>query len=171
MLVCEERTGAAHPGLHLVEDQQRAVAGGDIARRREIAVGRHDDAALPHDRLQEHRSGLVADRGRQRVGVAVGHVGDVAGQRRERRLLGRLTGQRQAPIVRPWKPPCAATSFVRPVSRDSLKAASLASVPELQNNTRVSVSAPSRPTSASASAIPGSVAYRFEVCPSVTSVG
>ena len=46
-----------------------------------------------------------------------------------------------APIVRPWKPPCAATSLVRPVRRESLNAASLASVPELQNNTRASASA------------------------------
>ena len=40
------------------------------------------------------------------------------------------------PIVRPWKAPWAATSFVRPVSRVILKATSLASVPELQKNTR-----------------------------------
>jgi hypothetical protein len=39
------------------------------------------------------------------------------------------------PIVRPWKEPSAATSFVRPVRRDSLKAASLASVPELVKKT------------------------------------
>src|SRR6202042_208718 len=72
-----------------------------------------------------------------------------------------------APIVRPWKPPCAATSLVRPVRRESLNAASLASVPELQNNTRASASPPRRPTSASASAMPGSAAYKLEVCPSV----
>ena len=95
VLVREKRSGTAHSGLHLVEDQQRTVAGGDVASGRQVAVGRHDDAALPHDRLQEHRGGVVTDRAGQRVGVAVGHVGDVAGQRRERRLLGRLTGQRQ----------------------------------------------------------------------------
>ncbi|EUA54889.1 acetylornithine aminotransferase argD domain protein [Mycobacterium intracellulare 1956] len=73
------------------------------------------------------------------------------------------------PIVRPWKASCAATSFVRPVSRDILKATSLASVPELQKNTRAGVSsgAPSRATSSSASAMPGSVAYRLDVWPSV----
>ena len=74
------------------------------------------------------------------------------------------------PIVRPWKAPWAATSFVRPVSRVILKATSLASVPELQKNTRAP-SAPSSPTSASASAMPGSVAYRFDVWPSVLSCG
>ncbi|CFE64394.1 Uncharacterised protein [Mycobacterium tuberculosis] len=71
------------------------------------------------------------------------------------------------PMVRPWKASWAATSFVRPVSRDSLNAASLASAPELQKNTRVRWSAPSSATSSSASAMPGSVAYRLEVCPSV----
>ncbi len=39
-------------------------------------------------------------------------------------------------MVRPWKAPWAATSLVRPVSRVSLKATSLASAPELQKNTR-----------------------------------
>ena len=50
-----------------------------------------------------------------------------------------------------------------------LNATSLASVPELQKNTRAPASAPSSPTSASASAMPGSVAYRFDVWPSVFS--
>ena len=62
--------------------------------------------------------------------------------------------------MRPWKASCAATSFVRPVSRDSLNATSLASAPELQKKTRVPVSAPSSPASPSASAIPGSVAVQ-----------
>ena len=51
-----------------------------------------------------------------------------------------------APIVRPWKPPSVATTWVRPVSRDSLNAASFASAPELQKNTR-----PGRPARASSS--------------------
>ena len=61
----------------------------------------------------------------------------------------------RAPIVRPWNPPTVATAWVRPVSRDSLKAVSLASAPELLNSTR-----PGRPASASsssASATGGSV--------------
>ncbi len=95
VLVREKRSGAAHSGLHLVEDQQRTVPGGDLAGGRQVAVGWHDDAALPHDRLEEHRGGVVTDRRGQRVDVAVRHVGDVTGQRRERRLLARLAGQRQ----------------------------------------------------------------------------
>ena len=38
-------------------------------------------------------------------------------------------------MVRPWKPCSAATSWVRPVRRVSLNAASLASVPELVKKT------------------------------------
>ena len=70
-------------------------SGGDVAGGREVAIGRDDDTALPHDRLQEHRGGVVADRSDQGIGVAVWHVRDVTGQRCKRRLLGRLTGQGQ----------------------------------------------------------------------------
>ena len=58
VLVGEKRAGAAHSGLHLVEHQQRAVLGGDLAGGHQVAGGRDDDAALPHDRLQEHRGGV-----------------------------------------------------------------------------------------------------------------
>ncbi len=95
VLVGEERAGAADPGLHLVEDQQRAVPGGEFAGRDQVTGRRDDDTALPHDRLQEHRSGVIVDGCGQGLGVAVRNVRDVAGQRLERRLLGRLAGQRQ----------------------------------------------------------------------------
>jgi hypothetical protein len=70
-----------------------------------------------------------------------------------------------APIVRPWNPPSAATTPVRPVRRDSLNAASLASAPELAKKTR-----PGRPASdsnRSASVTAAGCAYRLETCPSV----
>ncbi len=38
-------------------------------------------------------------------------------------------------MVRPWKEPSVETTWVRPVLRVSLNAASLASVPELAKNT------------------------------------
>ena len=38
-------------------------------------------------------------------------------------------------MVRPWKEPSAATTWVRPVRRVSFSAASLASAPELVKNT------------------------------------
>ena len=65
------------------------------ARGREVAVRRHDDAGLALDRLEHDRGGLVGDRGGQRVGVAVRHEGDVAGQRLERLAVGRLGGERE----------------------------------------------------------------------------
>ena len=44
-------------------------------------------------------------------------------------------------MVRPWKAPSAATTWVRPVRRVSLNAASLASVPELVKKTLPSAGA------------------------------
>ena len=57
------------------------------------------------------------------------------------------------PMVRPWKEPSAATRWVRPVRRVSLKAASLASVPELVKKTRPSCGR--RATAAARPARPG----------------
>ena len=68
-------------------------------------------------------------------------------------------------MVRPWKEPSAVTTSGRPVSRLILNAASLASAPELQKNTR-----PGRPASSSsrsASSTPGSCIARLETCPRV----
>ena len=53
-------------------------------------------------------------------------------------------------MVRPWNAPSAAMILGRPVSRAILNAASLASAPELQNNTRASPSAPDSRVSCSA---------------------
>ncbi len=69
-------------------------------------------------------------------------------------------------MVRPWKAPWRATRWVRPVRRLILNAASLASAPELQKNTRP----PSRPSSASsrsARAMVGSAMKRLETWPRV----
>ena len=158
------------PGLHFVEHQQRAVLGRDLACGDQIAGGRDDHAALPHDRLEEHRGGLVVDGGGQRVDVAVRDVGDVAGQRRERLLLGRLPGQRErthrAAVESAFS---AATSFVRPVSRVILNADLVGLGSRVAEEHPGVGSAARCATSASASAMPGSVAYRFDVCPSVLS--
>ena len=62
---------------------------------REVALRRHDDAGLALDRLEQHGRGLVGDGRGERVGVAVRHEGDDAGQRLERRAVGLLGGQRQ----------------------------------------------------------------------------
>ena len=70
-------------------------------------------------------------------------------------------------MVRPWKQPSAATRRVRPVRRVSLRAASLASAPELAKKTLPSD--PSSPSSRSARATCGSVAKKLETWPSVRS--
>ena len=77
--------GAADPGLHLVEPEQRAVLVGDAAGGGQVALGRDDDAGLALDRLQQHGRGLVGHRGGERVRVAERHEGDVSRQRFERR--------------------------------------------------------------------------------------
>ena len=71
----------------------------------------------------------------------------------------------KAPMVRPWKEPSIATSFVRPVSRVSLKAASFASVPELVKNTLVS-GLPVNAASRSARRICCSLAKKLDTWPS-----
>ena len=45
----------------------------------QIVVGRHDDAGLTLDRLDEHGDGVVVDRGGQRVGVAERHRAETRG--------------------------------------------------------------------------------------------
>ena len=72
-------------------------------------------------------------------------------------------------MVRPWKPPSAATMRVRPVRRAILNAASLASAPELHKKTRLPSGASHVRSSASASATCTGVATRLETCPSVAS--
>ena len=71
-------------------------------------------------------------------------------------------------MVRPWNASCIATTPERPVSRVSLSAASLASAPELEKNTRASTSAGViRATSRSASSTCGGLVKKLETWPSV----
>ena len=71
-------------------------------------------------------------------------------------------------MVRPWKPPSATTTWVRPVRRVSLKAASLASVPELVKNTLPPPApTPSRTRSFSASSTCGMQVKKLETWPRV----
>jgi hypothetical protein len=64
-----------------------------IPRGDEVAGGRGDDAALPHDRFEEHGRGRIVDGRGERLGVAVRDVNHVAGQWGERFLLRRLPRQ------------------------------------------------------------------------------
>ena len=78
-----------------------------------------------------------------------------------------------APIVRPWKPPSAATTVPRPVRRASLNAASFASVPELAKNTRPPrvPAGSSSASSRSARRTVGSFMTRLLVCPEHVDLG
>ena len=89
--------GPAHPGLHLVDPEQRAVRVADLAGPGQVAGRRHDDAVLALDRLEDHGGGLVVDRCGKRLGVAVRDEDHVAGQRLERLAVLRVVGDRQRP--------------------------------------------------------------------------
>ena len=59
MLVGEELPGAAEPGLHLVDREQRAIAAAELLRGGEVAVGREVDA-VTLDRLDEKERDVLA---------------------------------------------------------------------------------------------------------------
>ena len=65
-LVGPQRPGAAHSGLDLVEDQQRAARRRRRARRQQLA-GERVDAGLALDRLEQHRRGAVVDGAGERL--------------------------------------------------------------------------------------------------------
>jgi hypothetical protein len=73
VLIGEPGAGAAEPGLHLVEDEEHAVRIADPAQAGDEARGRHDDARLPLDRLDQHGSGLARDRALDRGEIAERH--------------------------------------------------------------------------------------------------
>ena len=92
----EPVAGPPEPGLDLVEHQQRAPVGAELAHAGQVVRRRGDDAALPLDRLDQHRrGGAVVERLLERAEVVVGDLVEAVGHRRERRLLGRLPGGRQ----------------------------------------------------------------------------
>ena len=161
-------TGAADAALHLVEVQQRALAVAGRPRRLEEAGGRHDDAGLAEHRLEHDRGGRAVDGGRERGGVAVRDEGDRAGQRLERRPLGRLAGDRQGAHRAAVEGAVAGDPAAagRAAGREILSAASLASAPELVNSTR---SWPVSSCSRSASRTTGSFTVKLLTWPSVDS--
>ncbi len=95
LLVGEPGAGATDAGLHLVEPQQRAVPGGDLAGCREVAVRWDDDPGLALDGFEDDGGTGVVDGGGERLDVAVGDEGDVTRQRLEGLAVGRLRRQGQ----------------------------------------------------------------------------
>src|SRR5579863_5473641 len=83
MLLREQLSSAAEPGLDFVEDQHHVVRGAEIAYLREIAGRGDDDAGLPLDRLDEEGDRVRRDRLLQRLGVAEGNDPEARRERPE----------------------------------------------------------------------------------------
>ena len=94
-LVREPGAGAPDAGLHLVEDEEGTRGVRDLPGSAQVALGRHDDAPLALDGLQNDRRRRAVDRGAQRLDVAERDDGHVARQRPEGILLRRLGRERQ----------------------------------------------------------------------------
>ena len=74
--------------------------------------GRHDDAGLALDRLDEHRDGVLVDRGLERGGVAVRHrCGSRACTGPKSSRASRVVAEQMIVVVRPWKLPAMTTMF------------------------------------------------------------
>ena len=90
----EPLAGASGAGLDLVDDEQRAVPVGELARGLEEPVGQLDDAGLALDGLDEERRDGVVEGVLERLDRG-GDVLDAAGQRLERLAHVRLAGERE----------------------------------------------------------------------------
>ena len=102
----EPVAAAAEAGLHLVGDEQDAVVAAPLRQRREEAGRRHDETALPLDRLDDDGGAvLLADLGVDLVGdVGEGLVGAVLRATRPAVRVGhrhpvQLTGERPEPVL------------------------------------------------------------------------
>ena len=83
---------APEPRLDLVGDHEHAVLGAELAGSAEVPIGRENDARLALDGLHQEPDDLgVRERGRQCLGVTVGHLDEPGGERPEpatRRWIG-----------------------------------------------------------------------------------
>ena len=141
-----------------------------LARRGEVSPGGSDHAGLALDRLEHDRGASSVTAARSAVASPNGTKVDLAGQRLERLAVGSLGGERQRAHGPAVEAPSVATMWVRPVRRVILKAASLASVPELVKNTRVPCRASAqREQPLGQRDLRLGVAKKFDTCPSVCS--
>ena len=90
----EPLPGAPGAGLDLVDDQQRAVPLGELARGLQVAVGQVDDAGLALDRLDEQRRDAIVERRFERLDRRVDEL-DAGRHRQERLLHVGLAGERE----------------------------------------------------------------------------
>ena len=93
-LVGEPLPRPSDAGLDLVEDQQGAVAGGELAGRAEVLLRQRQHSGLALDRLEHERGDVPRGEGRLECGhVAGGQKLDPAGQRLEGGAVGLLVGE------------------------------------------------------------------------------
>ena len=101
MLAGEHLAGAAHAGLHFVEDQQGAKLIAQLTHRRQILLRREDHAPFTLNRLEDHRRDIItgflalAKNGAHGVDITERHVAETRQQRHKRFAEGRLGGGRQ----------------------------------------------------------------------------
>ena len=93
MVAGEQRAGAAEAGLDFVADHQHVVARADLAHALEIARGRHDDAGLALDRLDEEGAGVGRDRRLERGRIAERHRRETGREGAEPIAILRLAGE------------------------------------------------------------------------------
>ena len=89
----EQAPGAAHAGLHLVEQEQNALLVGERAQILEEAPGDLAHAALAHDRLDQDSGRFIADRRLDGVDVERSHLVEAVDRRSEAfEMLGLAAG-------------------------------------------------------------------------------
>ena len=89
----EGATGATKARLDLVGHEQDAARGADVAHRPQVSVGRNDHAGFALDRFDQHRDGVVVDRGGQLIGVPEVDLAKAGRERAEVALRGRVAGE------------------------------------------------------------------------------
>ena len=101
LLECEERPGAPHARLDLVETEQRM----QLARRGHERGVERDDASLAENRLEQDQPHVSIDGRVQRRDVVRRHEAHTGDERLERRPLARLSGRGErtegAPVEAP----------------------------------------------------------------------
>ena len=94
MVAGEQLAGAAQAGLNFIGHEQDVVAAAQVGHGPQVPGGRHDDAGLALDGLQQHGGGVGRNRVLQGRRVAIGD-GDEAGREgAERVAVGGLGGER-----------------------------------------------------------------------------
>ncbi len=95
-LIAEQRAGAAHAGLHLVEHEQQAVLVAELAQRPEKRRRRHSNAALAHDRFDQDRRRFRPDRALGRLEIAERHLIEAVDRRTEAFEIFLVAARRRA---------------------------------------------------------------------------